>query len=144
MPHPAVDGAPSSTQCKTDIAVVLCSRGYSFEDRLQEVTNYARHNGIGHVLVLHCPEKKYSDAYVAEIAGRADRLFSRMEQHLTQRDAPDIRFELISKQGRLEDNLSALIAERNIRMVFVGMKMLDYRPDAIKKLRSTAFYFLGN
>ncbi len=144
MLSPSVSTPQASVANQAAAAVVLCSRGYSFEDRLQEVTNYARHNRIEHVLILHCPEKKYSDAYVQDIAERAERLFSQMESNLKERGNSDIHFELISKQGQLEDNLSALIEERDIRMVFVGMKMLDYRPDAIKKLSGTAFYFLGN
>ena len=124
--------------------VVLCSRGYSFEDRLSEVMKYAERNSIAHVVILHCPEKKYSDSFVQEVTQRAGQLFSVMKSELSESERHDVCFEFVCRQGLLEENLGALIAEGDVRMVFVGMKMLDHRPEAVKKLQGTAFYFMGN
>ncbi len=144
MPSVAIQNRKSKLRTHGGPCVVLCSRGYSFEDRLQEVVKYAEHNNIPNVVLLHCPEKKYSETLVQEVSSRANRQFELMKQFLADRGSRTLCFELVCRQGPLEENLESLIAEGDIVMVFVGMKMLDYRPEAIKKLQGTAFYFLGN
>ncbi len=144
MPSITTDDRGSTLHSHAGPCVVLCSRGYSFEDRLQEVVKYAEHNNVPNVVLLHCPEKKYSEALVQEVTNRANRQFELMRQFLADHGSRSLCFELVCKQGRLEENLKLLIAERNIAMVFVGIKMLDERPEAIKNLQGTGFYFLGN
>lgn len=144
MPSAATHNQSSTLRTHTGPCVVLCSRGYSFEDRLHEVVKYAEHNNIPNVVLLHCPEKKYSEELVQEVSNRAKRQFEIMKQFLADRGSRTLCFELVCRQGLLEENLEALIAEGGVAMVFVGMKMLDYRPEAIKKMQGTAFFFLGN
>lgn len=124
--------------------VVLCSRGRSFEDRLREAVRYAEQNAIEHILLLHCPEKKYSEVFVRETKERADRLFSELKAEASTYDRQKLCFEVIFREGLLEDNLALLIAEGDVKAIFIGAKMFDYRPEAIKKLQGPAFYFLGD
>ncbi len=144
MPRTEAKVKQSAMRTHTGTSIVLCSRGYSFEKRLQEVVKYAEHNDIPHVIILHCPEKKYTDTLVQEVTIRAQRLFSTMNNMLAEKGKSPLCFELVCKQGLLEENLASLIAEGETKMVFLGMKMLDYRPEAIKKLQGTTFCFLGN
>ncbi len=144
MPRKEAKVMQSAMRTHTGTSIVLCSRGYSFEKRLKEVVKYAEHEKIPHVIILHCPEKKYSDALVQEVTIRAQQIFSTMNNLLAQRGSAPLCFELVCKKGLLEDNLASLIAEGEIKMVFLGMKMLDYRPEAIKELQGATFCFLGN
>lgn len=144
MPRAEAKVIQSAMRTHTGPSVVLCSRGYSFEKRLREVVKYAEHQKIPHVIILHCPEKKYSETLVQEVTVRAQRLFSTMNNVLVQRGSAPLCFELVCKKGLLEENLASLIKEGETKMVFLGMKMFDYRPEAIKELQGTSFCFLGN
>ncbi|MDB4978190.1 MAG: hypothetical protein JWM56_376 [Candidatus Peribacteria bacterium] len=123
-------------------SVVLCSRGYSFEDRLEGVTDYAERNKVKKVILLHCPEKKHSEKFVQDIQEHAVKLFAATNKKLLKHGKKELKFELRMEEGLLEDNLKKLLAKENVSVVFVGMKMLDYRLSEIKKLK-TAFYFMG-
>jgi hypothetical protein len=144
MPRAEAKVIQSAMRAHTGPSVVLCSRGYSFEKRLQEVVKYAEHHKIPHVIILHCPERKYTETLVQEVTARAQSLFSTMNNLLTQKGGTPLCFELVCKKGLLEKNLASLIKEGETKMVFLGMKMLDYRPEAIKELQGTSFCFLGN
>ncbi len=133
----------STTGKKGPPAVVLCSRGFSFEKRLEFVAKYAQHNKVKRVVLLHCPEKKYSKGFVTQVTERAEELFEELNKYFRRRDDRELDFELLCKEGLLQDNLRELIEERDVRVVFVGMKMLDYRLNEIKKL-DAPFYFIGS
>lgn len=104
---------------------------------MKTLADYAVRNGVRDVILLHCPEKKYSDAFVATIQKKADAVFTEINKDLKK----PLRFKLDIRKGLLQKNLADLLEEEDVLTVFVGLKMLDYRLSQIKKLK-TAFYFL--
>lgn len=124
-------------------AVVLCSRGLSFIKRLHYPVEWAMQNGIERVILLHSPEGKYSPAFALKIEKEARELFAATNAQLRHEKRKKLQFELLLKKGKLQTNIAELIAVEDIRIVFVGMKMLDYRLSEIKKLR-TSFHFIAD
>ncbi len=126
-----------------DRTVVLCSRGHSFVLRLDTVADYAVHNHIRDVVLLHCPEEKYIETFAAEIQEQASAAFAQVNDRLIRQGYTPLQFFLDMRKGMLHDNIAVLLQERSVAVVFVGMKMLDYRLSEIQKLK-TAFYFIGS
>jgi hypothetical protein len=127
-------------------AVVLCSRGFSFERRLRKVVEYAQRNAVRNVILLHCPERRYSEPLVREVTERAERLFEDINADVRETGEDELTFELLFGKGTLHENLLQFLdndVREDIMTVFVGMKMLDYRLEEIKKL-DTALYFIGD
>lgn len=126
-------------------AVVLCSRGFSFERRLERVVEYARRSGVRNILLLHCPERRWSEPLAREVSQRAGRLFDELNGRQHDLEEDELTFELLLCKGTLQDNLEALLRNNaeDIMVVFVGAKMLDYRLEDIKKL-NTALFFLND
>lgn len=121
-------------------AVVLCSRGYSFLSRMHSPVEWALKCGIQNVILLHCPEDKYSPSFVEDVEEKALALFDEINKSLIFR-GKQIHFEFLCCRGLLHENLAELIAQGDVRIVFVGRKMLDYRANEIKRL-TVPFFFL--
>lgn len=110
---------------------------------MPRVVDWAERNGVGNVILLHCPEHKYSPEFARDIEKMAHELFPRMQQQLKEEGRNPLHFELLLTEGLLHEHLATLIAAGDIVMVFAGMKMLDYRLAEIKKLKAP-FFFLGD
>lgn len=124
-------------------AVVLCSRGFSFERRLEKAVEFAQRNHIRNVLLLHCPERRYSEPLAREVELRAERLFEECNGHLREMGEDGLTFELLLCKGLLQENLRLLLAQDRageVVTVFVGDKMLDYRLEDIKTMRVPFFF----
>lgn len=120
---------------------VLCSRGYSFPQRMRTVVEWAKAHDVDNIALLHCPEDKYSKAFVAGVKTRAKELFMQMNNELAAEGGKEMNFEFLCGPGMLQDNIESLIAEGDVSIIFVGSKMLDYRLDDVKRL-SVPFYFM--
>lgn len=120
---------------------VLCSRGYSFPERMNTVVDWARGHGVDTVILLHCPEEKYSQEFVADVRVRAEQLFRSINHHLTEEGEKEINFEFLCGPGLLQDNIESLIAQGDVSIIFVGARMLDYRMEDVKRL-DVPFYFM--
>lgn len=120
---------------------VLCSRGYSFPERMRTVVDWAKQHGVENIALLHCPEEKYSPEFVDGVRKRAEQLFRQFNQELNAEGHRDMTFEFLCGPGLLQDNIESLIAEGDVSIIFVGSKMLDYRMEDVKRL-SVPFYFM--
>lgn len=120
---------------------VLCSRGLSFMDRITVVVEWADLHNVRNVLLLHSPEDKYSEAYMASIKQQATDLFVRIAKNRSAENKPAIHFEFLGRPGSLQDNIEALVGQDDVSIIFVGTKMLDYRLEDVKRLR-VPFVFL--
>ena len=120
---------------------VLCSRGYSFPERMQTVVNWAEEHHIDNVALLHCPEERYSTNFVADVKTRAKQLFTATNKKRLSDGKKEIHFEFICGQGLLQDNIKELVDSGDVSIIFVGAKMLDYRMQDVKLL-DTPFYFM--
>lgn len=120
---------------------VLCSRGYSFPERMRTVVEWAKNHAVDNIALLHCPEEKYSDAFVGGVRKRAKSLFADMNRELAEEGRKEINFEFLCGPGLLQDNIERLIAEGDVSIIFVGSKMLDYRLEDVKRL-DAPFYFM--
>lgn len=114
---------------------VLCSRGKTFERRMPAVIEWADQHGVNNVTLLHCPEEKYAPEFLAEIDAKAEALFAASNAKRAKKGKKTLRFELFDRPGLLQDNISQLVKEDEVAIIFVGDKMLDYRLDDVKKLR---------
>jgi cell volume regulation protein A len=121
--------------------VVLGSRGHSFVKRLPEVIAWTLRNGIGHLVVLHCPEDSYSEKGEKETRLLAEREFKKWSKKLASEGNQSIEFEFITRRGLLQDNITALKTEKALTVAFVGRKMLDYRTKEIQRL-GVPLYFM--
>ncbi len=121
--------------------VVLGSRGNSFVKRLPAVIDWTLRNGVGHLIVLHCPEENYTEKKEKETTKLAQKEFKKWEKKLEGQGSPSIHFEFITRQGYLQNNIAALKTEKSLSVAFVGRKMLDYRAKQIQKL-GVPLYFL--
>lgn len=123
-------------------AAVLVSRGKSFIERLPYATEWVSMHGIKKIYILLCLENKYSTALSAEIESSAKNEFQKMNVAQIEKDLPEIEFSFISRKGFLHSNIERISREnRNVSVIFVGKKMLDYRLNEIKNL-SVPFYFV--
>lgn len=139
-----------STEMKDDEAIkvthpgeqfiVLGSRGHSFLKRLPFVIEWAHKHGVEHVVVLHCLEEKYNLDRAKEIEKTANKEFKKWAKKLQEEGKPNIEFELISRQGYLQDNIEALASEKDLSIVFVGRKLVDYRGREIQKLKVPLYF----
>ena len=125
---------PLSTR-KGPIAV-LCSRGNSFMQRMSTVVEWCQRHGVKSILLLHCPELKFTDTYIAEIEKKASNLFTSINQSMEASGQKHLHFEFIGRHGLLQNNIEQLLRENTeVSIVFVGNKMLDYRIHEIKRLQ---------
>ena len=120
---------------------VLCSRGFSFPDRMKTVVRWAQEHGVENIALLHCPEERYSKEFVADVRGRADLLFTQINERLESDGRTPIHFEFLCGPGLLQENIESLIAGGDVSIIFVGAKLLDYRIDDVKRL-NVPFYFM--
>lgn len=136
------DNAPAFPARKAKGAIaVLCSRGQSFKDRLEDVVLWADAHGVRNVTLLHCLEHKYSESLVADIQREAEELFTRIHANRATDEKKAITFEFLARPGLLQDNIESLIKHDDVSIVFVGAKMLDYRLADVKRLQ-VPFVFL--
>lgn len=120
---------------------VLCSRGYSFPDRMKTVVQWAKAHSVENIMLLHCPEERYSEEFVAGIQKECDALFHSINDKLVSGGEQELNFEFLCGPGLLQDNIERLIAEGDVSIIFVGTKMLDYRLEDVKRL-DVPFYFM--
>lgn len=120
---------------------VLCSRGYSFPQRLETVVDWALNHSVDNVILLHCAEERYSPEFFEEVHTRANELFAHINQKLTAEGKRELNFEFIGGPGLLQENIETLIAKGDVSIIFVGNRMLDYRIEDVKKLK-VPFYFM--
>jgi NhaP-type Na+/H+ or K+/H+ antiporter len=120
---------------------VLCSRGYSFPERMKTVVDWAQQHSVENIVLLHCPEERYSVEFVKDIRHRAEKIFRDINRTRENESLKDINFEFLCGPGLLQDNIEKLIAEGDVSIIFVGVKMLDYRMEDVKRL-SVPFFFM--
>lgn len=120
---------------------VLCSRGRSFQERMDEVVDWCDQHAVSGITLLHCPEDKYSPAFMAEMKNLAEDLFQKVNKGREKSGEKKLRFEFLGHPGPLEDNIKKLVRDDEVAIVFVGEKMLDYRLQDVKRLR-VPFIFL--
>ncbi|MGL5830851.1 MAG: cation:proton antiporter [Candidatus Altimarinota bacterium] len=128
-------------QAQKGPVAVLCSRGYSFLDRIEAVVDWCEHHGTENILLLHCPEEKFANKFNEEIKKVADKKFQNINSKLSEENQPIINFKLLILPGLLEDNIEAMLVENQVSILFVGNKMLDFRLDELKRLQAP-FVFL--
>lgn len=120
---------------------VLCSRGFSFPERMDTVVDWSLKHGVDNIALLHCPEERYSQEFVSDVKKRAEALFLGINKQQVQQGKRELNFEFICGQGMLQDNIETLIDSGDVSIIFVGCKMLDYRLDDVKRL-NTPFFFM--
>ncbi len=114
---------------------VLCSRGYTFLQRLDFVIEWALKHHVQNVLLLHCPEDKYSEKFMEEVREVADVRFKSINNRLSGENIKELNFKFLGRPGTLEENIESLVEQGNISIIFVGSKMLDYRLENVKQLK---------
>lgn len=121
-----------------DPQVILVTRGFSFLDRLSTVAEWAFIHNVKKVLVMLCPEDRYSDQLIQDVRMAAENKF----KELNNKEDRVFNFSFVSYDGLLEDNIKKLSSQsNNITAIFVGQKMLDYKLSQIKNLKFP-FYFM--
>jgi cell volume regulation protein A len=121
--------------------VVLCSRGYSYKERLQTVTEWSQQHSVEHVVLLHCPEDKYTQEFMHEVRDEAMKQFRMINTRLVNEGKRELTFEFLGGPGLLQDHIESLVQSGDVSIVFVGTKMLDFRIDDIKRMQ-VPFYFM--
>ncbi|MDO9399579.1 MAG: cation:proton antiporter [bacterium] len=140
--EPITELVPAKLVVSSGQMVVLGSRGHSFVERLSKVADWAIKHNIVKIVLLHCPEDKYTEKFVKETEVVAKEEFKNVNKKLEQNGHKTIQFSFLSCRGFLQDNISNLASQKNnISMVFVGKSILDYRLSDIKNL-NLPFYFL--
>lgn len=120
---------------------VLCSRGFSFPSRMQTVVDWAEQHGVDNIILLHCPEERYTPDFVQDVKTEARSLFTTINDRLIGEGKKEINFEFLCGEGLLQENIEKLIAEGDVSIIFVGTKMLDYRMEDVKRL-NVPFFFM--
>ncbi len=119
---------------------VLCSRGHSFLDRLRTVVDWADRHHVQNVTLLHCPESRYTEAFLAQVKIDAGNLFEAVNTERRKEGKSDMQFEFLGRPGTLQENIEQLIASDDISIIFVGSKMLDYRIEDVKRLQAPLIF----
>lgn len=126
----------------TGPVAVLCSRGYSFPERMQTVVDWADGHQVANIALLHCPEERYSEEFVEEVKKNAEKLFKNLNKKRVANGQKEMNFEILCGPGLLQDNIDTLIEGGDVSIIFVGSKMLDYRMEDVKRLQ-TPFFFMS-
>lgn len=120
---------------------VLCSRGYSFPERMDTVVAWADNHHVENIALLHCPEERYTQEFVGDVKKRANALFKNINKNRVHSGGREINFEFLCGKGLLQDNIEAMVESGDVSIIFVGSKMLDYRMEDVKRLE-TPFFFM--
>jgi len=120
---------------------VLCSRGFSFPERMNTVVAWAEQHSVENVMLLHCPEEKYSEEFAQDVRKRAEELFKALNSEKDRDGKRRMSFEFVCGPGLLQENIESLIEEGDVSIIFVGCKMLDYRLEDVKRL-AVPFFFM--
>lgn len=120
---------------------VLCSRGYSFLERLDTVVDWCTKHHVENLTLLHCPEGKYSEEFIQDVSNVAKVRFKSINDRLSGENRQELNFSFLGRPGKLEENIETLIEKDEIAIIFVGAKMLDYRLKDVKRLQ-VPFIFL--
>jgi cell volume regulation protein A len=120
---------------------VLCSRGYSFPERMDTVVAWADNHHVENIALLHCPEERYSEEFIRDVKKRANALFKSINKTRVNNEIKEINFEFLCGKGLLQDNIEAMVESGDVSIIFVGSKMLDYRMEDVKRLE-TPFFFM--
>ena len=121
---------------------VLVTRGKSFIERLPFVTEWVTLHGVKKVAILLCLENNYSLKLAKETQELAQKEFERLNGIQMEKDLPEIEFSFLSRKGFLHENIERISKEnKNVTVIFVGKKMLDYRLNEIKNI-TVPFYFV--
>lgn len=122
--------------------VILGTRGRSFITRLPFVAEWATKHAVEKVAVLLCLEDNHTSQSALEIEHEAQIEFEKVNTALTTKSLKPIQFSFIARTGFLHENISALSQEqKNVTVIFVGKKMLDFRLEQIKQL-GVPLYFI--
>lgn len=125
----------------TGPVVVLGTRGHSFVKRLPHVLDWTTKHNAKRIMVLLCPEDKYSDAFVADTKRQAETLFNGLSESRKKENKPTVEFSFLACTGFLQDNISRIAdSDNNVTAIFVGRKMLDFRLNEIKQLKAPIFF----
>ncbi|PKL37129.1 hypothetical protein CVV38_04580 [Candidatus Peregrinibacteria bacterium HGW-Peregrinibacteria-1] len=116
--------------------VVIASRGYSYDRRLGDVVDWASRHHVYKVVLLCCPEGRYTDDLSSAIWHKACRIVSEKNQELMKQGKKAVDFKAVIRTGFLQDNIEELISLKGdtISTLFVGRKALDYRLNQLKGL----------
>lgn len=139
--HVASDATNLPNRQHLGPVAVLCSRGYSFPERMQTVVEWALQHSVDNIALLHCPEERYTDEFVNDVQHRAETLFASINATLREEGKSLINFEFLCGPGLLQENIEKMIASGDVSIIFVGSKMLDYRLEDVKRLQ-VPFYFM--
>lgn len=130
------ESAPTRIARKhTSPTAVLCSRGDSYMSRIDTVITWAEKHSLFHITLLHCPESKFTNAYMHNTEMAVQGLFKKINEERQRDNKPLIAFEFIGRAGLLQNNIAALVAHGGVSIIFVGRKMLDYRMEDVKRLQ---------
>lgn len=125
-----------------DPFVVLGTRGYSFGRRLPQVVDWATKHGIARVVILLCLENRYSSSLVAKLKKEAAKLAKEIDADMQSKHQPAVTIELVANKGFLQENIDHLAeTEKDLAVIFIGKRVLDFRLTEIKQL-PVPFYFL--
>lgn len=125
-----------------DQFVVLGSRGRSYIDRLPFVVSWASRHNIQRIVLLHCLEGKYTSELARSIGSQAEKHFASINDKRNAAGETPMIFQYISRTGFLQKNIEELLKteEDHMSAVFVGRKVLDYRLNDIRNLRTPMFF----
>jgi len=121
---------------------ILGTRGESFTKRLPFVAEWTAANlSSKQVILLSCPEDKYSADEEKRINELAVNQFNAINLDLQSKGLDKINFSILSREGFLQDNLQLLCKENGCKsVIFVGRKMLDFRFEDVKHLGAPIFF----
>jgi NhaP-type Na+/H+ or K+/H+ antiporter len=137
----AEDLPPFPKQKSQGPIAVLCSRGYTFLERIETVVEWCLKHGVANIVLLHCPEDKYTEKFMTEVREVADVRFKSINNRLSNENRKEMNFKFLGRPGKLEENIESLLSADEVAIVFVGSKMLDYRIKDVKRLQ-VPFVFL--
>ncbi len=138
----AIDTPPFPASRQKGLIAVLCSRGDSYISRMDAVVEWAEKHAVPGILLLHCPEAKYSEAFLKATEAKARELFADVNARLAGEGRKEMTFSFVGRPGLLQNNIEQLLRENDqVSIVFVGTKMLDYRLQDVKRLQ-VPFIFL--
>ncbi len=116
-------------------AAVLCSRGESWVSRLPGVLHWADTHAVENIVLLQCPEDKWSDSYCRAMQLLAEETVKHINSEREGSGLKPVKFEFISRPGLLQDNIESFLETNDVSIIFVGKKMLDYRMEDVKRLQ---------
>lgn len=118
----AEDLPPFPKQKQKGPLAVLCSRSYTFLQRLDYVVEWTENHNLENILLLHCPEDKYSEKFLKEVQEVAEVRFKSINNRISSENRKELNFKFLGRPAHWKRILNHLWPKEMSLLSLSGQK----------------------